>query len=110
MKVLIDECAPSALRNALLRSGHNCRTVQEEGWAGKKNGELLALAEPAFDVLITIDTNLRYQQKLAGRRIAVVLLVARSNRLDVLSPYFAACARALSTIKPGDFVEVGDVT
>lgn len=109
MRVLIDECAPSALRHALARRGHNCRTVQEAGWFGKKNGELLSLAENEFDVLITVDTNLRYQQNLAGRKIAVMLLLARSNRLEILSHYFPACARALETIKPGDFIEVGDV-
>jgi predicted nuclease of predicted toxin-antitoxin system len=109
MKVLIDECMPSALKQALVRDGHNCRTVQEAGWSGKKNGELLALAENEFDVLITIDTNLRYQQNLTGRKIAVVLLVAQSNRLEILAPYFLACAEALVAIKRGDFVEVGDV-
>jgi predicted nuclease of predicted toxin-antitoxin system len=109
MRVLIDECAPSALRNALSRRGHNCRTVQEEGWSGKKNSELLGLAEIQFDVLVTVDTILRYQQKLTGRRIAVVLLLAPSNRLEILSTYFPACAQALETIKPGDFVEVGEV-
>jgi predicted nuclease of predicted toxin-antitoxin system len=109
MRVLIDECAPSALRHALARRGHDCRTVQEAGWSGKKNGELLGLAETEFDVLITVDTNLRYQQKLTGRRIAVVLLLAPSNRLQILSPYFPACAQALETIKPGGFVEIGDV-
>ena len=110
MKVLIDECAPSALRQALARHGHNCETVQEVGWSGKKNGELLRLAETEFDVLITVDTNLRYQQNLTARKIAVVLLLARSNRLEILSPYFSACALALETIRPGDFVEVGDVS
>jgi hypothetical protein len=109
MRVLTDECAPSALRHALALRGHNCRTVQEEGWSGKKNGELLDLAEDEFDVLITVDTNLRYQQNLKGRKIAIVLLLARSNRIEILSAHFSACARALETIKPGDFVEVGDV-
>jgi hypothetical protein len=75
----------------------------------KKNGELLRPAETEFDVLITVDTNLRYQQNLTARKIAVVLLLARSNRLEILSPYFSACALALETIRPGDFVEVGDV-
>ena len=110
MRLLIDECAPSALRNALARRGHHCRTVQEVGWSGKKNGELLNLAEDAFDVLITIDTNLRYQQNLTGRKIAILLLLARSNRLEILSGHFSACADALETIKPGDFIEVGDVS
>ena len=107
MRVLIDECAPRALRNALARYGHQCQTVQEQGWAGKKNGELLNLAENSFDVLVTIDTNLRYQQNLTGRKIAILLLSAPTNRLDVLTALFPACAQAIAAIKPGDFVEIG---
>jgi predicted nuclease of predicted toxin-antitoxin system len=109
MRVLIDECAPSALRQMLSQRGHDCRTVQEQGWSGIKNGDLLNLAENIFDVLITIDTNLRYQQNLTGRKIAILLLVARSNRLEVLSAHFPACAQALETIQPAEFVVVGDV-
>src|ERR1700730_13534907 len=97
MKVLIDECAPRALKNSLTAHGHDCLTVQEAGWSGKENGELLALAETEFDALVTLDTNLGYQQSLAGRRIA----------LDHLSPHFPACVSALERIKPGDIVHVG---
>jgi hypothetical protein len=56
MKILIDECSPKALKRHLADHGHECLTVQEAGWAGKKNGELLDLAEPRFDVLVTLDT------------------------------------------------------
>jgi predicted nuclease of predicted toxin-antitoxin system len=110
MRVLIDECAPSALRHTLTERGHICRTVQEAGWSGKKNGELLDLAENEFDVLITVDTNLRYQQNLIGRKVAIVVLRATSNRLVHLKSYFDTCARALSTIKPGDFIEIDKAT
>ena len=72
MRVLIDECAPRALKPYLSKEDYECRTVQEAGWAGKENGDLLSLAEDAFDVLITLDTNLSYQQNLAGRKIAIV--------------------------------------
>ena len=78
------------------------------GWSGKKNGELLVLAENQFDALITVDTNLRYQQHLSGRKIAIVLLRAPSNRLAHLQSHFDACEQVLRTIKPGGFVEVGD--
>jgi predicted nuclease of predicted toxin-antitoxin system len=64
MKVLIDECSPKALKRYLADYGHECVTVQQAGWAGKKNGELLDLAEPLFDVLVTSDTNVQYQQIL----------------------------------------------
>jgi predicted nuclease of predicted toxin-antitoxin system len=77
MKVLIDECAPKALKVALAANGFDCTTVQEAGWSGKENGELLALADASFDVVVTIDRNLRYQQNLSGRRIA--LLIVRSH-------------------------------
>jgi PIN like domain len=61
MRVLIDECAPKALKVALAASGFDCTTVQEAGWSGKENGELLALADASFDVVVTIDRNLRYR-------------------------------------------------
>jgi predicted nuclease of predicted toxin-antitoxin system len=66
MNVPIDECAPKALKAFLTKHGHESRTVPEAGWAGKQNGELLKLAEAQFDVLVTVDTNLRYQQNLKG--------------------------------------------
>ena len=107
MKVLIDECAPKALKVALAASGFDCTTVQEAGWSGKENGELLALADASFDVVVTIDRNLRYQQNLTGRRIALLIVRARSNRVVDLEPHFSACAETLRTIQPGTVVEVG---
>jgi predicted nuclease of predicted toxin-antitoxin system len=107
MKVLIDECAPKALKAFLTKHGHESRTVQEAGWAGKQNGELLKLAETEFDVLVTVDTNLRYQQNLKGRRIAIVILDYSSNRLEHLRQYFPACALAIDKIQPGEIIQLG---
>lgn len=107
MKVLIDECAPRALKHALTPHGHECLTVQEAGWAGKVNGELLRLAETEFDVFVTVDTNLQYQQNLTGRKIAIIVLRARSNRLTRLSPHFPACVKALHSIKSGEIIYIG---
>ncbi len=107
MRVLIDECAPKALKHSLVAEGHACLTVQEAGWSGKQNGELLALAEAEFDALVTLDTNLRCQQNLKDQRLAVVIILARSNRLNDLSPHFPACAQALRGIKPGEVLCVG---
>ena len=107
MRILIDECTPRALKKHLITHGHECLTVQEAGWSGKQNGELLILAEAAFDVLITLDTNLRYQQNLAGRKIAIVVLQSSSNRLDHLRQFFPACLSALEGIKPGEIIRVG---
>lgn len=106
MKILIDECVPRALKLSLAARGHECLTVQEAGWAGKSNGELLSLAETAFEVFFILDTNLQYQQNLAKRRIAIVVMVAGSNRLVQLNRLFPACVEALKTIKPGEIVHV----
>ena len=85
MRILLDECVPRPLRREL--AGHDVRTVQEMGWTGKKNGELLALmAGAGFDVLLTVDQNLRHQQNLAAAGVAVVVMVAPSNRLMDLVP------------------------
>ena len=91
----------------LTNQGHECLTVQEAGWSGKQNGDLLSLAEAAFDVLVTLDTNLRFQQNLASRRIAIVILRSSSNRLDHFRQHFPACVLALEKIKPGEIVRVG---
>jgi len=107
MKILIDECAPRALKLALASDGHDCLTVQEAGWSGKENGELLALADASFDVLVTIDQNIRYQQNLTGRKVALLIVRSRSNRLVDLESHFAACLDALRSIQPGTIVEVG---
>ena len=107
MRILIDECTPRALRTFLSKEGHECRTAQEAGWSGKENGELLSLAEAAFDALVTLDTNIRYQQNLSYRKIAIVVLQCSSNRLDHLRQFFPACASALERIKPGEIVYVG---
>jgi hypothetical protein len=79
MRVLLDECVPRKLRREL--AGHEVLSVTERGWSGIANGELLALADAEFDAFLTVDQNLRYQQNLKSLNIAIVLLVARSNRL-----------------------------
>ncbi len=107
MKILIDECTPRALKKHLVNHGHECLTVQEAGWAGMQNGELLSLAETAFDALVTVDTNLCYQQNLMGRRIAIVVLQSSSNRLDHLRQHFPAVLSALEKIQPGKIILVG---
>lgn len=101
MRILVDECAPKALKKHLTNHGHECFTVQEAGWSGKQNGELLTLAETGFDVLVTVDTNLLYQQNLAGRKIAILVLQTSSNRLDHLRQFFPACVLAIEKLKPG---------
>jgi predicted nuclease of predicted toxin-antitoxin system len=104
MRLLIDECLPRALRRLLAE--HTCRTAQEIGWAGKKNGLLLSLAEKEFEVLITMDQGFEYQQNLGDRKIALLLLVAPSNQLEDLAPLIPSALALLRTIQPGGVIRV----
>ena len=97
MRVLLDECLPRRLKREL--AGHEARTAPEMGWASKRNGELLALAVAQFDVFLTADRNLSYQQDLSSFDIAVVVLVARSNRLDDLRPLVPRILEVLPAAK-----------
>ena len=107
MKLLFDECVSRLLKAAFTSHGHECRTVPDVGLAGKKNGELLMLAEGEYDVFVTIDKNIRYQQNLAGRRIAVLIIRAKSSEIDDLLPHVPPCMVALQSIRPGDIVQIG---
>ena len=107
MKVLIDECLPAALRGTLTALGHECETVRKAGCGSKKNGELLTLAEDRWDVLLTSDRRMKYQQNMTGRNVAVVVLCAKSNRMEDLLPLMPAFAQALLSISPGQIIEVG---
>ncbi len=103
MRVLFDQGTPVPLRHALL--GHSVSTAYELGWATLKNGELLRSAEEkGFEVLVTTDTNLKYQQNLAARQIAVVVLTTTSwprIRSDVES-----VSSAINSAYIGSYVEV----
>lgn len=77
-------------------------TVSKMGWSGIKNGELLALAENDFDVFVTVDRNLSFQQNLARHAIAVIVLRARSNRLGDLRPLIPRLLDALPNAKGGE--------
>jgi hypothetical protein len=97
MRVLLDECVPRALGKELV--GHDVRTVAEAGWAGVKNGELLQLAAGLFDVLLTVDRNLEYQQNFAGVELAVIVIHAPSNDVAVLRPLMPAVLAAIPKAK-----------
>ena len=107
MRILLDENLPRKLAGHLI--GCTCRTVVECGWSGKKNGELLALADPEFDVLLTLDKNLPYQQNLDTKRIAVVIVRARSNRIQDLLPVIPECLAALESIQPRQVIRAGSL-
>ena len=99
MRVLLDECVPRALRKDL--PGHDVKTVGEAGWPGVENGALLRLAEMEFDVLLTVDRNLEYQQNFSGLTIAVIVVDAPSNDIEVLRPLMPQAREALQRAKPG---------
>jgi PIN like domain len=99
MRVLLDECVPRALRSDI--RGHEVRTVAEAGWAGVRNGELLRLAAIAFDVLITVDRNLEYQQSFKDVALAVIVIHASSNDIIALRPLMSAVLALIPQAKPG---------
>ena len=107
MRILLDECVPRPLKREL--AGYEIRTVVEMGWSGKKNGELLQLmAEAGFTILLTTDQNLRYQQNLQQAGVAVIVLVAPTNRLPDLIPLIPKVGSVLSTIALGEVIEIGE--
>ncbi|MBI1802622.1 MAG: DUF5615 family PIN-like protein [Chloroflexi bacterium] len=104
MRILLDECLPRRLKREFV--GHDVATVSEMGWQGEKNGELLQLAAGRFDIFVTIDQNLRYQQPLSRFGIAMLLLTASNNQLATLKPLMPAVLQAIKSIRPGDVVRV----
>jgi len=105
MRILLDECVPKDLRNSF--SDHHCQTVPDAGLAGKKNGEMLTLAEKSgFDVLVTVDKGLLHQQNLSGRKIAIVIIYAKSNKLEDLLQLVPKCLIAFCAIKHGQVVQI----
>ena len=105
MRVLLDECLPRRLKRELV--GHDVSTAPEIGWASKKNGQLLSLAQVDFDIFLTSDRNLSHQQNLSTLDIAVVVLVAPSNRIDDLRPLVPRVLEVLPTAKRGAVTIVG---
>lgn len=106
MRVLLDECVPRTLRNEL--PGDDVKTIAEMGWAGVKNGDLLHRAASEFDVLLTVDRNLEYQQNFAGLALAVVVVHAPSNDIDVLRLLLPKVLAALPEAKLGVITNVHD--
>ncbi len=104
MHILIDECLPKKLKQAL--QGHTVFTVQEKGWSGIENGDLLRIAEKEFDVWLTADRGIEYQQNLNRFDIAVIVLIAYRNRLDALLPLMSQVQEVLRIIQPHQIVYI----
>ncbi len=105
MKLLLDECIDRRLAKDL--GEHDVKTVPQMGWAGIKNGALLALAEKDFDVFITVDRNLAFQQNLPRFNIAVLVLHTTSNRLADLKPLAPKILSTLPTLIRGEAKHIG---
>lgn len=104
--VLFDEDVPRQLRLDLLAFA--IRTVQECGWSSVKNGQLLRTAETEFDVLVTADKNLQYQQHIPKFNIGVVVLALRDVRLPSLRSRLAEIEAAITSVQPGAVIRIVD--
>ena len=98
MCILLDESVPGRL--GVLLTGHSVVTVQRRGWSSIKNGKLLALAAGEFDVLLTADRGMEYQQNLAAFPVSILIVLARSNRIEDLAAAVPAILSALAELPP----------
>jgi predicted nuclease of predicted toxin-antitoxin system len=105
MRILLDESLPRDLAGVLV--GHQAVTVRAAGWSGVTNGKLLELAASRFDVFLTADRNIEYQQNLAKLPVAVVVLVVRSTRIQAIEPVVPELLKLLNHISPRTLQRVG---
>ena len=99
MKILLDECVDWRLARDII--GHDIKTARQMGWTTIKNGELLALAGEQFEVFVTVDRNLSFQQNLISYPIAVIVLCAKTNRLADLKPLVPKLVATIQSARPG---------
>src|SRR5271169_1698107 len=103
MRIIFDQATPVPIRSYL--EGHTVRTAAQEGWDKLRNGDLLMVAEEAgFDLLLTTDKNMRYQQNLAGSKIAIVVLGLQ--QWPQLRPHVKRVVEAVNKATPGSYAEV----
>jgi|ERR1039458_3514593 hypothetical protein len=103
MRIIFDQATPVPIRPYL--GGHMVRTAAQQGWDKLRNGDLLTAAEEAgFDILLTTDKNIRYQQNLAGRKIAIVVL--GQQQWPKLRPHVQRVIEAVNAAAPGSYAEV----
>lgn len=105
MKILLDECVDSRLARHL--SGFEVQTVHDRGWSGITNGRLLALAQVEFDVFVTVDRNLAFQQNIPKFSLAVILIHSVSNRLSDLIPLVPDILGVIPSAVRGVVTDVG---
>jgi hypothetical protein len=105
MHVLLDEQLDRRLKR-LFDAYFVVRTVEEQGWKGKKNGELLRLAEVEFDVFVTMDKSIEFQQNLTALRLGILVLNAKTNRYQDVAPLMATVNETLRTLSAGQIVHL----
>jgi hypothetical protein len=104
VRVLLDESVPRQLAGRLV--GHEVTTVTREGWAGLRNGDLLRRASGTFDVLVTGDQGLEYQQNLSSVRLGIVVVAAANNRVETFLVLAPRILEAIEAVQPGAVVTV----
>lgn len=104
MRVLLDECVNPRVRDAF--PGHEVETVLEMGWCGITNGKLLALAQGLFEVFVTADKNIEYQQNLRSLRLGVVVVSVADNKIASYHPLFPMLLRSAEAVGPGEVIRV----
>jgi hypothetical protein len=105
VKILLDECLPLDFRHSF--PGHRAHSAQWAGLKGKKNGDLLRAAEHVgYDVILTVDQGIPHEQNLAGFRLAILVIHARTNQLEDLLPLVDAILLSLNTIRPSQVMHV----
>ena len=104
MRILLDEHVPQKLRHHF--PGHDVATVAWMGWKGIHNGSLLDLAEQSFDLFITLDRGLPFQQNIGKRRLGIIMLVAPNNQLHTLLDLVPKIQAALESVEPGKLVRI----
>ena len=104
MKIILDECVPRRVAKDLLP--HDVSAVRQLKLAGLDNGDLLKAIEDRFDVFLTVDQNLQYQQNLSASKIAIIVLVVPSNRYNDIVSLIPSCLFALNEIKPGELTSI----
>ncbi len=102
MKLLLDECVPRRLKHDFF--GHDVLTIDEAGFKGLKNGKLIDAANQIFEVLVTVDKNIEHQQNKDKLPIAIIILSAKSNRYESLSPLIPEALKILENIKIGEII------
>ena len=107
MKILLDSACRVNREESLSKWATGARPCAKAGFSSTKNGELLIIAEGRWDVLLTSDRNIKYQQNMTGRNVSIVIPCAKSNRMKDVLPLMPTCADALLSVQAGQIVEVG---